>query len=113
MQEKFGGLQEQVIGRLIEFRDHQTCTSDQLKDSIQTNFSRQGSELGETNRVLSENVQQSLAVLVVKVHELSSSNEQKQDALRAAVELRLDKLSESNSQKLEQMRQTVDEKLHT
>lgn len=86
---------------------------DQLKDSIQTNFSRLGSELGATNREVSERVQQSLADLVVKVHELSTSNEQKQDALRAAVELRLDKLNESNSQKLEQMRQTVDEKLHT
>lgn len=113
MQEKFEGLQDQVVNQLTEFRNHQTGTSDQLKDSIQTNFSRLGSELGATNREVSERVQQSLADLVVKVHELSTSNEQKQDALRAAVELRLDKLNESNSQKLEQMRQTVDEKLHT
>jgi DNA recombination protein RmuC len=113
MQEKFGGLQGQVVVQLTEFRDHQIGTSDQLKDSIQTNFSRLGSELGDTNRELSEKVQRSLADLVVKVHELSSSNEQKQDALRAAVELRLDKLNESNNEKLEQMRQTVDEKLHT
>jgi DNA recombination protein RmuC len=113
IQQKFAGLQDQVVGQLTEFRDHQNLTSEQLKDSIQTNFSRLGSELGDTNRVLSEKVQQSLADLVIKVHELSSSNEQKQDALRAAVELRLDKLSESNSEKLEQMRQTVDEKLHT
>jgi hypothetical protein len=41
-----------------------------------------------------------LADLVVKVHDLSSSNEQKQDALRAAVELRLDKLTENNNEKL-------------
>jgi DNA recombination protein RmuC len=88
-------------------------TSDQLKDSIQTNFSRLGSELGDTNRELSEKVQRSLADLVVTVHELSSNNEQKQDALRAAVELRLDKLTDSNNERLEQMRQTVDEKLHT
>jgi DNA recombination protein RmuC len=111
MQEKFGGLQEQVVVQLTEFRDYQIGTSDQLKDSIQTNFSRLGSELGDTNRELSERVQRSLADLVITVHELSSNNEQKQDALRAAVELRLDKLTDSNNEK--QMRQTVDEKLHT
>jgi DNA recombination protein RmuC len=113
MQERFGGLQEQVVGQLTELRDHQAGTSDQLKDAIQTNFSRLGSELGETNRALSERVHESLAELVAKVHELSSNNEQKQDALRTAVELRLDKLTDSNNEKLEQMRQTVDEKLHT
>jgi DNA recombination protein RmuC len=113
MQEKFGGLQDQVVGQLTDFREHQAQTSEQLKDSIQTNFIRLGGELGATNKELSEKVQQSLADLVVKVHDLSSSNEQKQDALRAAVELRLDKLTENNNEKLEQMRQTVDEKLHT
>jgi len=36
--------------------------------------------------------------MAVKVHVLSRSNEEKQDALRAAVELRLDKLNENHNQ---------------
>ena len=58
-------------------------------------------------------MQGSLVDLTGKIQELSATNEQKQDALRQVVELRLDKLTESNNEKLEQMRQTVDEKLHT
>jgi DNA recombination protein RmuC len=58
-------------------------------------------------------VQGSLVDLTGRIQELSATNEQKQDALRHVVELRLDKLTESNNEKLEQMRQTVDEKLHT
>ena len=58
-------------------------------------------------------MQGSLIDLTGKIHELSATNEQKQDALRQVVELRLDKLNECNNEKLEQMRQTVDEKLHT
>jgi hypothetical protein len=113
MQEKFAGLQQQVTDQLTQFRDNQTQTTEQLKDSVQTNFSRLGPELCETNKELSSKVQSSLVDLTGKVQELSASNEQKQDALRQVVESRLDKLSESNNEKLEQMRQTVDEKLHT
>jgi len=113
MQEKFAGLQQQVTGQLTDFSDHQVQTSEQLKDSVQTNFSRLGSELRETNKELSGKVQVSLLDLTGKIQALSATNEQKQDALRQLVELRLDKLTESNTEKLEQMRQTVDEKLHT
>jgi DNA recombination protein RmuC len=113
MQEKFAGLQQQVTGQLTDFSDHQVQTSEQLKDSIQTNFSRLGSELRETNKELSGKVQGSLVDLTGRIQGLSATNEQKQDALRQVVELRLDKLTESNNEKLEQMRQTVDEKLHT
>jgi DNA recombination protein RmuC len=113
MQEKFAGLQRQVTGQLTDFSDHQVQTSEQLKDSVQTNFSRLGSELRETNKELSGKVQDSLVDLTVRIQGLSATNEQKQDALRQVVELRLDKLTESNNEKLEQMRQTVDEKLHT
>lgn len=113
MQEKFAGLQQQVTGQLTDFSDHQVQTSEQLKDSVQTNFSRLGSELRETNKELSGKVQGSLVDLTGRIQGLSATNEQKQDALRQVVELRLDKLTESNNEKLEQMRQTVDEKLHT
>jgi DNA recombination protein RmuC len=113
MQEKFAGLQQQVTGQLTDFSDHQVQTSEQLKDSVQTNFSRLGSELRETNKELSGKVQVSLVDLTGRIQGLSATNEQKHDALRQVVELRLDKLTESNNEKLEQMRQTVDEKLHT
>ena len=113
MQEKFAGLEHQVTSQLTDFSDHQVQTSEQLKDSIQTNFSRLGSELRETNKELSGKVQGSLVDLTGRIQGLSATNEQKQDALRQVVELRLDKLTESNNEKLEQMRQTVDEKLHT
>lgn len=113
MQEKFADLQGQVSDQLAEFRDHQGQTSEQLKESVQTNFSRLGSDLRETNKELSAKVQGSLVDLTGKIQELSATNEQKQDALRQVVELRLDKLTETNTEKLEQMRQTVDEKLHT
>jgi DNA recombination protein RmuC len=113
MQEKFVGLEHQVTGQLTDFSDHQMQTSEQLKDSVQTNFSRLGSELRETNKELSGKVQGSLVDLTGRIQGLSATNEQKQDALRQVVELRLDKLTESNTEKLEQMRQTVDEKLHT
>jgi DNA recombination protein RmuC len=113
MQEKFARLQTEVGDQLTGFRNHQGQTSEQLKESVQTNFSRLGSELRETNKDLSGKVQGSLADLTGKVQELSATNDQKQDALRHVVELRLDKLTESNTEKLEQMRQTVDEKLHT
>jgi DNA recombination protein RmuC len=102
-----------VTSQLTDFSDHQVQTSEQLKDSVQTNFSRLGSELRETNKELSGKVQGSLVDLTGRIQELSTTNEQKQDALRQVVELRLDKLTESNNEKLEQMRQTVDEKLHT
>jgi DNA recombination protein RmuC len=113
MQEKFAGLEHQVTDQLTDFRDHQAQTSEQLKESVLANFSRLGSELRETNKELSGKVQGSLVDLTGKTQELSATNEQKQDALRQVVELRLDKLTESNNEKLEQMRQTVDEKLHT
>jgi DNA recombination protein RmuC len=113
MQEKFAGLQQQVSGQLTDFRDHQAHTSEQLKDSVQTNFSRLGSELRETNKELSGKVQGGLVDLTGRIQGLSTTSEQKQDALRQVVELRLDKLTENNTEKLEQMRQTVDEKLHT
>ena len=113
MQEKFGGLQKEVGDQLTGFRDYQVQASDQLKESVQTNFSRLGSELRDTNKELSSKVQGGLVDLTAKVQELSGTNERKQDALRQVVESRLDKLTESNNEKLEQMRQTVDEKLHT
>jgi predicted component of type VI protein secretion system len=96
MQEKFAGLQQQVTGQLTDFSNHQVQTSEQLKDSVQTNFSRLGSELRETNKELSGKVQGSLVDLTGRIQELSATNEQKQDALRQVVELRLDKLTESN-----------------
>jgi len=113
MQEKFASLQTEVGDQLTGFRDYQVQTSDQLKDSVQTNFSRLGCELRETNKELSDKVQSSLVDLTGKIQELSVANEQKQDALRQVVESRLDKLTDTNNEKLEQMRQTVDEKLHT
>jgi DNA recombination protein RmuC len=113
MQEKFASLQTEVGDQLTGFRSYQVQTSDQLKDSVHTNFSRLGSELRETNKDLSSKVQGSLVDLTGKVQELSAGNERKQDALRQVVESRLDKLTESNNEKLEQVRQTVDEKLHT
>jgi len=113
MQEKFAGLEHQVTSQLKEFCNHQAQTSAQLKDSVQTNFSRLGSELREANKEVSGRVQGSLVDLTGKIQELSTTNDQKQDALRQVVELRLDKLTETNTEKLEQMRQTVDEKLHT
>jgi DNA recombination protein RmuC len=113
MQEKFAGLQKEVGDQLVGFRDYQVQTSDQLKDSVQTNFSRLGSELRENNKELNGKVQSTLVDLTGRIQELSTSNERKQDALRQVVESRLDKLTESNNEKLEQMRQTVDEKLHT
>jgi len=112
MQEKFAGLQEEVGDQLTGFRDYQVQTSDQLKESVQTNFSRLGSELRDANKELSGKVQGSLVDLTGKIQELSATNEQKQDALRQVVESRLDKLTDTNAEKLEQMRQTVDEKLH-
>ena len=89
-----------MTDQLTEFRDHQGQTSEQLKESVQTNFSRLGSELRETNKELSGKVQGSLVDLTGKIQELSATNEQKQDALRQVVELRLDKLTESNNEKL-------------
>ncbi|MGA2645859.1 MAG: hypothetical protein ABSF15_14200 [Candidatus Sulfotelmatobacter sp.] len=67
----------------------QAQTSEQLKDSVQTNFSRLGSELREANKEVGGKVQGSLVDLTGKIQELSATNEQKQDALRQAVELRL------------------------
>jgi DNA recombination protein RmuC len=113
MQERFAGLQKEVGDQLTGFRNYQLKTSDELKDFVQTNFSRLGSELRDANKELSGKVQVSLVDLTAKVQELSATNERKQDALRQVVESRLDKLTESNNEKLEQMRQTVDEKLHT
>jgi DNA recombination protein RmuC len=107
------GLEQQVGDQLTQFRDHQGQTSELLKVSVQTNFSRLGSELRETNKELSTQVRGSLVDLTGKMEGLSTANEQKQDALRQVVESRLDKLTESNNEKLEQMRQTVDEKLHS
>lgn len=113
MQEKVSGLQREVGDQLTGFRDYQVRTSDQLKESVQTNFSRLGAEVRDTNNELSGKVQGSLVDLTTKVQELSAANERKQDALRQVVEARLDRLLENNNEKLEQMRQTVDEKLHT
>ena len=46
-----------------------------------------------------------------RLAELTKSNEQRLEAVRATVEQRLDALRTENAQKLEQMRATVDEKL--
>ncbi len=46
-----------MTDQLTDFRDHQAQTSEQLKESVQANFSRLGSELRETNKELSGKVQ--------------------------------------------------------
>ena len=48
-----------------------------------------------------------------RLAELTRSNEQRLEAVRATVEQRLDVLRSENAQKLDQMRATVDEKLQT
>jgi hypothetical protein len=53
MQEKFAGLEQQVTDQLADFRDHHGQTSEQLKESVQANFSRLVSELRETKKELS------------------------------------------------------------
>jgi DNA recombination protein RmuC len=51
--------------------------------------------------------------LLAALGHLRQSNEQRLEAIRAAVEQRLDLLRNENAQKLDQMRATVDEKLQT
>jgi DNA recombination protein RmuC len=81
-------------------------------------------ELGATLAQHAQTMQQQLAAVAAvqveqmkqfgdRLGELTRSNEQRLEAVRATVEQRLDVLRTENAQKLDQMRSTVDEKLQT
>jgi DNA recombination protein RmuC len=66
---------------------------------------------GELGR-LGELQAQQLESFAQQLSRLTSSNEQRFDSLRLAIETRLSLLQGDNARKLEEIRQTVDEKLH-
>jgi DNA recombination protein RmuC len=111
--QKLETIRLHVDTRLADASTQQVDTGEQLRESIQANFSRLSSDLRETSQQLNEVVRQRLEEVSVRVTELSTANENSQESLRKTVEQNLNRLTESNSEKLEAVRATVDEKLHS
>jgi len=91
-----------------------------LAGNLESRFDRligtsgeQFSGLGNTLKSSFELQNQRFDSFANQLRDLTKSNEQKLEALRATVDARLDSLQQDNNAKLERMRQTVEEKLQT
>jgi len=111
--QKLESIRQHVTAQLGELKVQHVCSSEQLTESVQSNFNRLVNDLRGTSRDLNETVQHRLGEVGTKVSELSVANDRSQETLRKTVEDRLGRLNESTAQKLEEVRQTVDEKLHS
>ena len=106
------------LGPLVAARDEAVRASAELKARLDM-LAAQGVDLERDMRQdlsLARTEQAAAAAgsrgeILAALGQLRQSNEQRLEAIRAAVEQRLDLLRNENAQKLDQMRATVDEKL--
>ncbi len=112
------------------FRTGEMEPGDSLREEFRTNreeFQRSSSQLREEiSRSLTDTTQnlvtslnsigglqsQHLESVAKQLQALSDSNQQRIDALRTTVDVKLGEILQANEKKLEEMRKTVDERLH-
>lgn len=116
--EKLDGLAAEQTRRFDSFAttltDHRTATGNDskgLRDEVQASLLALGRKVAENLDTVGNKQAESLTNATTAIREMGVANEQKQDALKAAVESRLETIREENAKKLEEMRVTVDEKL--
>ena len=121
---------KQLVTQLAVMDSNMERMSRQLKEEL----GRNREELGFSSKALREEIGNSLKgftdsvgqrmsgnsqlqitqseLLVKQLQALTTSNEERLDKMRSAVDGKLKAIQEDNSKKLEEMRKTVDEKLH-
>jgi DNA recombination protein RmuC len=108
-----GGSNAAIVEQVQKLRG----TVEERVNSIAADARHDAQELrkdaANTITTMSQQVTQRLGELNVTVATLGEKNEQRLDAVRAAVETRLTAIQTDNAAKLEQMRATVDEKLQS
>ena len=109
--EGMDSVQHQVVQQLTEGRQQTGGDFKALREETTANLN---SVRESTIRTLTDSVglqKQQFDSLSAHLNRVTESNEQKLEALRAAVETKLKEIQDDNAKQLEQMRAVVDEKL--
>lgn len=119
-----------IVAQFVTLESNMERMSRQLKDELARNREEIGftskalrEEIGNSLKGFTDSVGQSMSgnsqlqvsqseLLVKQLQALTTSNEERMDKMRGAVDGQLKAMQEDNSKKLEEMRKTVDEKLH-
>lgn len=92
-------------------RDHQASAGRELREEVANQFKMFGDSSIRHASEMSREQKEKLEHFSTRLNQLTTSNEQRLEALRQVIEQRLHALQQDNALKLDQMRQTVDEKL--
>jgi len=98
---------EQVSQAVGDSRREQAQAAEQLREAVQATLVTLGGELRDSNKQLSLNVQERLSEVGVKVSELTTSNDQKLDAIRQQVAAQLEELKSQQAHTGEQLSESV------
>jgi DNA recombination protein RmuC len=93
--------------------DTLAAQNERLERELRAELARSRSENAQAAQIARTELSASLHQQSERLADLTHSNEQRLEAVRATVEQRLEALRNDNAQKLEQMRATVDERLQT
>ncbi|MDQ6809166.1 MAG: DNA recombination protein RmuC [Verrucomicrobiota bacterium] len=123
------GVDQELIGRLADleqaqereekmFRDEFSRSREEMSGAAKAQREELSGALHRLNETTVKSISEVGAMLkapienvVGQTSKLSDSNEQRLEALRSIVDLRLKQLQEDNAQQIDKMRATVDEKL--
>lgn len=92
-------------------RDQQASAGRELREEVANQFKMFGDSSLKHSSEMSREQKEKLEHFSTRLNQLTTSNEQRLEALRQVIEQRLHALQQDNALKLDQMRQTVDEKL--
>lgn len=111
IEQRLQTIQESGSQKLDLVRGESTHNAKTLRDEVGTILRDFNRSLVTTFDALGHGQKQHLGLFGERLDKLTTSNEQKLESLKHAVELKLKSLQEDNAKQLDQMRQTVDEKL--
>lgn len=107
-----GGAGRQVSEELRSGREEARSAARELREELAGGLRSSGDTLSKSLETVGKAQQALIEGMAKQVQELTDSNQQALERVRATFDGRIKELQEGNERKLEEMRKTVDEKLH-
>ena len=108
-----GKLEQRIREEFRSGRDEAALGARGLREEVTASLNASAQSVGHRIGELGKLQKDSLESFEKRVTELTASNEEKFEKVRATLDAQIKSLQESNEKKLDQMRQTVDEKLQS
>lgn len=107
-----GGAGKQVSEELRAGREEARSAARELREELAGGLRSSGDTLSKSLETVGKAQQALIEGMAKQIRELTDSNQQALERVRATFDGRIKELQEGNERKLEEMRKTVDEKLH-